>query len=32
MSTIEKLGKMKESGLITPEEFDSKKKDLLSKL
>jgi membrane protease subunit (stomatin/prohibitin family) len=32
MSTIEKLGKMKESGLITQEEFDSKKKDLLAKL
>ncbi len=32
MATIEKLGKMKESGLITPEEFDAKKKDLLSKL
>jgi membrane protease subunit (stomatin/prohibitin family) len=32
MSTIEKLGKMKESGLITQEEFDAKKKDLLSKL
>ena len=32
MSTIEKLGKMKDAGLITPEEFDTKKKDLLSKL
>lgn len=32
MATIEKLGKMKESGLITPEEFEAKKKDLLSKL
>ncbi|MCX6161780.1 MAG: SPFH domain-containing protein [Ignavibacteriae bacterium] len=32
MATIEKLGKMKESGLITQEEFDIKKKDLLSKL
>lgn len=32
MATIEKLGKMKESGLITAEEFDAKKKDLLSKL
>ncbi|HRE40258.1 MAG TPA: SPFH domain-containing protein [Ignavibacteria bacterium] len=32
MSTIEKLGKMKESGLITAEEFDAKKKDLLAKL
>jgi membrane protease subunit (stomatin/prohibitin family) len=32
MSTIEKLGKMKEAGLITPEEFEAKKKDLLAKL
>ncbi len=32
MSTIEKLGKMKESGIITQEEFDTKKKELLSKL
>lgn len=32
MSTIEKLGKMKESGLITQDEFDAKKKDLLTKL
>jgi membrane protease subunit (stomatin/prohibitin family) len=32
MSTIEKLGKMKTDGLITQEEFDAKKKDLLSKL
>ena len=32
MSTIEKLGKMKDAGLITQEEFDTKKKDLLSKL
>ncbi len=32
MSTIEKLGKMKENGLITQDEFDAKKKDLLSKL
>lgn len=32
MTTIEKLGKMKESGLITQEEFDAKKKDLLAKL
>ncbi len=32
MSTIEKLGKMKEGGLITQEEFDAKKKDLLAKL
>lgn len=32
MSTIEKLGKMKESGLITAEEFEAKKKDLLAKL
>ena len=32
MSTIEKLGKMKEGGLITQEEFDEKKKGLLAKL
>lgn len=32
MSMIERLGKMKENGLITQEEFDSKKKELLSKL
>ncbi|TRZ66295.1 SPFH domain-containing protein [bacterium] len=32
MSTIEKLGKMKDAGLITQDEFDTKKKDLLSKL
>lgn len=32
MSTIEKLGKMKEAGLITQEEFETKKKELLSKL
>ncbi len=32
MTTIEKLGKMKEAGLITQEEFDAKKKDLLAKL
>ncbi|MGB9696141.1 MAG: SPFH domain-containing protein [Ignavibacteria bacterium] len=32
MATIEKLGKLKESGLITPEEFEQKKKELLSKL
>ncbi len=32
MSTIEKLGKMKEGNLITQEEFDAKKKDLLAKL
>jgi membrane protease subunit (stomatin/prohibitin family) len=32
MSAIEKLGKLKEGGLLTQEEFDSKKKDLLSKL
>lgn len=32
MSTIEKLGKMKDAGLITPEEFEAKKKDLLAKL
>jgi membrane protease subunit (stomatin/prohibitin family) len=32
MSAIEKLGKMKENGLITQEEFDAKKKDLLAKM
>ncbi|CAN5547531.1 hypothetical protein BH10BAC5_BH10BAC5_08940 [soil metagenome] len=32
MNTIEKLGKMKENNLITQEEFDAKKKDLLAKL
>jgi membrane protease subunit (stomatin/prohibitin family) len=32
MSAIEKLGKMKEAGLITQEEFDAKKKDLLAKM
>jgi len=32
MSAIEKLGKMKESGLLTQEEFDTKKKELLAKL
>jgi membrane protease subunit (stomatin/prohibitin family) len=32
MSTIEKLGKMKTDGLITQEEFDEKKKELLAKL
>jgi membrane protease subunit (stomatin/prohibitin family) len=32
MSAIEKLGKMKDAGLITQEEFDAKKKDLLAKM
>jgi membrane protease subunit (stomatin/prohibitin family) len=32
MSAIEKLGKMKDNGLITQEEFDAKKKDLLAKM
>jgi membrane protease subunit (stomatin/prohibitin family) len=32
MATIEKLGKLKESGLISQEEFEQKKKELLSKL
>ncbi|MEO8663963.1 MAG: SPFH domain-containing protein [Ignavibacteria bacterium] len=32
MGAIEKLGKMKESGILTQEEFDAKKKDLLAKL
>ncbi|MFA5403424.1 MAG: SPFH domain-containing protein [Ignavibacteria bacterium] len=32
MSAIEKLGKMKEAGLLTQEEFDTKKKELLAKM
>ena len=32
MSAIEKLGKMKDAGLITQEEFDVKKKELLAKM
>lgn len=32
MSSIEKLGKLKEQGLITQEEFDAKKTDLLAKM
>ncbi len=32
MNAIEKLGKLKESGLLTQEEFDAKKKELLAKL
>lgn len=32
MSAIEKLGKMKDAGLITQEEFDTKKKELLAKM
>lgn len=32
MNAIEKLGKMKESGLITQEEFDAKKTELLAKI
>jgi membrane protease subunit (stomatin/prohibitin family) len=32
MATIEKLGKMKDNGLLTQEEFETKKKDLLAKL
>lgn len=32
MNAIEKLGKMKETGILTQEEFDAKKKDLLAKL
>ena len=32
MNAIEKLGKMKESGLLTQEKFDTKKKELLAKL
>jgi membrane protease subunit (stomatin/prohibitin family) len=31
-SAIEKLGKLKESGLLTQEEFDAKKADLLAKM
>jgi len=32
MSTIEKLGKMRDSKLITDEEFEAKKKELLAKM
>jgi membrane protease subunit (stomatin/prohibitin family) len=32
LATIEKLAKLKELGALTQEEFDAKKKDLLSKL
>ncbi|MBZ0202317.1 MAG: SPFH domain-containing protein [Ignavibacteria bacterium] len=32
LATIEKLAKLKEAGALTQEEFDTKKKDLLSKL
>jgi membrane protease subunit (stomatin/prohibitin family) len=32
LATIEKLNKLKEAGALTQEEFDAKKKDLLSKL
>ncbi len=32
LATIEKLSKLKEAGALTQEEFDAKKKDLLSKL
>ena len=32
LATIEKLAKLKEAGALTQEEFDAKKKDLLSKL
>ncbi|MCI0714883.1 MAG: SPFH domain-containing protein [Chlorobi bacterium] len=32
LATIEKLAKLKEAGALTQEEFDEKKKDLLSKL
>jgi uncharacterized protein (DUF697 family) len=31
-TTLEKLGKLKESGVITEEEFEAKKKDLLSRI
>jgi hypothetical protein len=32
MATIEKLGELKAKGLLTQEEFDSKKAELLKKL
>jgi hypothetical protein len=32
MGTIEKLGKMKDAKLITEEEFEAKKKELLAKM
>ena len=32
LATIEKLAKLKDAGALTQEEFDAKKKDLLSKL
>jgi membrane protease subunit (stomatin/prohibitin family) len=32
LATIEKLAKLKDAGALTQEEFDTKKKDLLSKL
>jgi membrane protease subunit (stomatin/prohibitin family) len=32
LASIEKLAKLKDAGALTQEEFDAKKKDLLSKL
>jgi len=32
LATIEKLAKLKDAGALTQEEFDTKKKDLLSQL
>lgn len=32
LATIEKLAKLKDAGALTEEEFNAKKKDLLSKL
>ena len=32
MDTLKQLGELKEAGVLTPEEFDSKKKELLSRL
>ena len=32
MALLEKLGKLKESGILTDEEFNAKKKELLDRL
>jgi len=32
MDTLKQLGELKEAGVLTAEEFDAKKKDLLSRL
>ena len=32
MATLEKLGELKAKGILTPEEFDAKKAELLKKL